>query len=110
MNFYLEGLLALLTDERHPQDLPGRRCRQCFIHPILSSPLGPRATFHSNAAPSHDRDSVPWEGLGQSPRVAPIPKRNLNDLPFVSINFRKGHSSCFSRRTHILLSEGDTLG
>jgi hypothetical protein len=46
-----------------------------------------------------------WEGLEKA-----IPKRNLNDLPFVSINFRKGHSSCFSRRTHILLSEGDTLG
>lgn len=76
----------------------------------FSSPLGPRATFHSNAVPSHDHDSVdhdsvPWEGLD-----APILKRNLNDLPFVSINFRKGYSSCFSRRTHILLSEGDTLG
>lgn len=76
----------------------------------FSFPLGPRATFHSNAAPLHDDDSVPREGLDQSPRMAFIPKRNLNDLPFVSINFRKGHPSCFSRRTHILLSEGDTLG
>jgi hypothetical protein len=76
----------------------------------FSSPLGPRVTFHSNAAQSHHRDYVPWEGVDQSPRVAFIPKRNLNDLPFVSINFRKGYSSCFSRRTHILLSEGDTLG
>ena len=45
-----------------------------------------------------------WEGLEK-----PIPKRNLNELPFVSINFRKGHTSCFSRRTHILFSEGDAL-
>jgi len=69
------------------------------------------ATFH-NAAPSHDHDhdSVPWEGLDQSPRMAPIPKRNLNDLPFISINFRNGRPSCFSRPTHILLFEGDTLG
>ena len=27
---HLEGLLALLTDERHPEELPGRRCRRCF--------------------------------------------------------------------------------
>ena len=48
-----------------------------------NSPLGPRATkgyLGSNATPSHDHYSAHY-GLG-SPRVAPVPKRNLNDLPF----------------------------
>jgi hypothetical protein len=65
MNPYLEGLLALLTDERHPQEFRAvDAVNASFMR--FSSALGPRATVDSNAAPSHDRDSVPWEGFVQS--------------------------------------------
>lgn len=82
------------------KELPGRRYRRCFLFT-----LGPRAPFIQTLPRRMAMTLYQWEG-----REKPIPKRNLNDLPFVSINFRKGHSSCFSRRTHILFSEGDTLG
>lgn len=110
MNLYLERLLALLTDERHPQDFPGRQCRRCLIHTISLLLLGQGLPF-IQMLPHRITVTMYHERALTGPLVWLLSrKRNLNDLPFVSINFRKGHSSCFSRRTHILLSEGDALG
>lgn len=87
---HLKRLLALLTDERHPQELPGRQCRSAFIHPILLRVLGQGLPFTYsplNAAPTmtlyHETASTNLS------RVAPISKRSINGLPFVFVHFRK---------------------
>ena len=41
MNLYLKGLLALLTDERHPETFRAVDA----VNGSFSSALGPRATF-----------------------------------------------------------------